>query len=191
MAYSGQRRLVQTTAPTPIKKRRHQPEQPEGPPGYPEAPRHFAVTTLEHAKLRHLLDFGIGCAPRICRHRGLRRQCRSGFMHRSPSRNRCVLGQLLEHLTERHDAVGVALVGYGSTSASQRSLDRVCSAPAAASASPEWRTASHRQSGGTDRHPVRAALRPTLNLAPCLPPFITRVRSGSGPAWTGLQMHSG
>ncbi|MET3484111.1 hypothetical protein [Methylobacterium sp. 1973] len=29
------------------------------------------------------------------------------------------------------------------------------------------------------------------DLAPCLPPFITRVRSGSGPVGTGLQMRSG
>ncbi len=29
------------------------------------------------------------------------------------------------------------------------------------------------------------------DLAPCLPPFITRVRSGSGPVWTGLQTRSG
>ena len=27
--------------------------------------------------------------------------------------------------------------------------------------------------------------------APCLPPFITRVRSGFGPVWTGLQTRSG
>ena len=31
----------------------------------------------------------------------------------------------------------------------------------------------------------------SFDLAPCLPPFITSVRSGSGPAWTGLQTRSG
>ncbi|MFC7663315.1 hypothetical protein ACFQWF_12050 [Methylorubrum suomiense] len=29
------------------------------------------------------------------------------------------------------------------------------------------------------------------DLAPCLPLLITSVRSGSGPAWTGLQTRSG
>jgi hypothetical protein len=31
----------------------------------------------------------------------------------------------------------------------------------------------------------------SADLAPCLPPFITRVRSGSGPVGTGLQTRSG
>lgn len=50
------------------------------------------------------------------------------------------------------------MVGYGSTSTSRRSLDRDRPAPTAAPSAPEGRTASDRQSGCADRHPVRDAL---------------------------------
>ncbi|MDN3627767.1 hypothetical protein, partial [Methylobacterium isbiliense] len=36
-----------------------------------------------------------------------------------------------------------------------------------------------------------APLSDDADLAPCLPPLITRVCSGSGPVWTGLQTRLG